>query len=160
MNIVHKVVLSIKTHLDFLFQDGFELIKFESGHGFGNWIAYLESNKIRMRILQDRNEISCTLMPRWKRNTIYNRHHIDLEAIIAFIEKKEVSYRFYDSSSRNQDIQLNLISENLRKNYENIISLFEKKNYLSIEKNLSLFLEKRKEYFFGQYGYKSRKSSK
>lgn len=152
-----EVLRKIHKYFDFLFEDGFEVAEYVGPEGFGNWIVYLQSNKLVIRIVQDRDEISvCGAFPSKRVKDISNLYFISLDAVIGYFSD-DVTCDFFKRTPREIDVQFAKIGRKLKSDYARICSFFEKSNYARDKDNFELFLERRSEHFLGPYGYKPRK---
>lgn len=89
----------VKKYFNFLFDNGFFIDEVNANGPNGAWAVVAKSENYKIRIIQDRGDIFCEILPRW------SNKYLDLSSIIASIEKKDEKL-YYLQPNRNIDLQL------------------------------------------------------
>ena len=100
---------------------------------FGDWLLVSESNIIQLRIICDRSEIFIDIKSN-KKPTEW----MDLNVILQFLTGEEWSYKFPNGKMDDNFVsyQLNNLSKNLEKYWDQIIHLYNEENILDMEQKL------------------------
>jgi hypothetical protein len=139
MNKIDRIVTKIETHFSFFLQNGFNIVKKETG-AMGSWIVFLHSVHYSIRIYSDRNEFFVSVGPRnssleWGDSSEY----FDLNLLVAFIKKGKIS--IYMGDLGDEDEQLSKLSKKLLEFHPKIVSLFQDENFIKTKNEISLFWE-------------------
>lgn len=113
----------VKRYFGFLFDYGFKIDETDVNGPNGAWVIVLKTEKCKIRIIQDRNDIFCELMPH---RAYHNKYH-DLPSILASIEKKGKPL-YYSQTKRTVDLQLEYYGHLLQSNFDKVIPLMENHN--------------------------------
>jgi len=106
----------VEKFFSFLFDYGFKIDTVDySPNANGAWAVVMKSNKCKVRIIQDRNDIYCEVIPTW----ISDKKYVDISSIIANSENKDKNL-FYPKARRNIDIQLEFYGKLFYSHYDQV----------------------------------------
>lgn len=126
----------IRKYFGYLFDEyGFNVVAETHFESFGNWVVVLQSDDCRIRIIQDREEISVALGPLWSIPGWQAGPWYDLAVITAFLTQgnSTVEYR-----STTTDRQLEQLAEVLHSRYDQIRELFQGETFRQRQAELEL----------------------
>jgi len=135
----HDGAAQIKSSFNFLFNDGFQIVKIFDRLGFGNWIIVLQSEKAVIRIIQDREDVSIMIGPSHASTDIDDdQHFISLGLLADYFNNNEIpvlrSREYFDAYAKLEEIRKILFLY-----YDQIIALFNSDEFLKEEEEIRLF---------------------
>jgi len=142
---INSNVEQIYSHFGFLFdRDGFEIIdRLYDSQNFGNWTVLLRSDKLFMRIVQDRNDIYLSIGPHLGFHQLTDSHHLlDIDILVNYIKKKDFDILpKYDSNDVEKRLQE--LSSLLSANYDEIITFIDSPKYSEEKDNINKLRSKK-----------------
>jgi hypothetical protein len=132
----------IKDYFQFLFRDGFQIVKKYDHLEFGNWIVILGSEKGLIRFIKDREEIFIRIAPSWASISIdQSQHYIDLSLLVNFLTKTEAITLTVRKSLEMTD-QFKTLRSQFHSHYSQIISVLTSNNFSAIEDEIKMFQQR------------------
>lgn len=142
------VMEQIKKYFGYLFDDyGFDVISETCFESFGNWVVVLRSNDCRLRIVQDRGEVSIAAGPLWSPLGWQAGPWFDLRVITAFLTQGKVMPEYIPGKT---DQQLERLSNLLRSYCDQICELFQERVFQQKRAELELYRDQLDEQFWDQ----------
>jgi hypothetical protein len=141
---INNIVDQIQKHFGFLFEHDFRVIdKLYDNANFGNWIVLLRSEKLFIRFVQDRGDLSISIGPHLSYHQLRDTDNlIDVDILIDYIKKKD-----FDISprgiSKSMMEQLQRLSSLLLVEYDEVIAFFDNERFMAEKETIrNLFREK------------------
>jgi hypothetical protein len=151
----NRTISLLERYFPFLFSSSVTSIEIEEDLSFGNWMVFLESIDLNIKFVHDRGEIVTFFCPSWVKDWRNNeRHHYSGETLIAFFSRNISFVHFSTVPFDDIEGQLSKISFDIKPYFENIIEIFERRNYQQERDNLRAVIAKRRELFLGLSGKK------
>lgn len=121
-----------------------EEIQFES---FGNWVVVLESTDCRIRLFQDRGELSLAVGPKWFPPGWQSGPWFDLPVVIEYLTGGKSRWEYRGGTTREQ---LEYLGDTLRVHWEEIRRLFQGPNFQQKQHELRMVAQQRENRFWDQ----------
>ena len=117
-----KIVDEIRKRFRFLFDaHGFALASEICFDSFENWVVVLKSKECRLRIFQDRGEVTIAVGPLWSPSGWQSGPWFDLAIVIRYVSQGKDQWEY---EGGNTDEQLKRLAEKLRPYCQQICWLF------------------------------------
>lgn len=111
----------VEKYFGFLFAYGFKIDTVDySPNANGAWAIVLKSDKYKVRIIQDRNDIYCEVIPTW----VNGEKYVGISSIIANSENKDKN-SYYPHTRRNIDSQLEFYGKLFYSHYDQVKTFIE-----------------------------------
>ena len=116
-----KIVTNkIKKYFWFLFDYGFKIDAVDVNGPNGAWMVALKSEKWKIRIIQDRSDVYCEVVPIWESEKKYS----NLSSIITSIEGNNKK-SYYPQAGKNINFQLEFYGKLLYSHYNQIVTFID-----------------------------------
>ncbi len=145
----HSTVMEqIKKYFGYLFDEyGFDVIAETYFESFGNWVVVLQSDDCRVRIIQDRGEVSVAVGPLWSPPGWQAGPWFDLAVITAFLTQGKGTLEYRPGRT---DQQLERLANLLRSHCDQICELFQDKVFQQKRVELELLRDQLDGQFWDQ----------
>lgn len=142
------IVEQISKHFRYLFNDyGFNVISETHFESFGNWVVVLASDDFRIRLFEDRGEVTISVGPLWSPPGWQAGPWYDLTFTIEFLTQGKDLFE-YEGGKTEQ--QLERLAGVLRAYCDQIHELFQEEVFRQKQEELELLVEQRLDQFWNQ----------
>ncbi len=145
----------INKRIGIIKEKDFRLAENEEFPDFYNWLVIYASKDLNLQFFSDRSMISAAFCPTYVKENEIKEYWLDIELLIAYIERRKVYELTRDLRSAEE--QLRLLDLKINKYFEKIITLFNSEKIDHIKKEIKIISNNTFNTFVNELSNKSNK---